>query len=418
MASQQLASEGPPPVRATSSTARAPALASADALEAAILCCDLFQVQALLRDGADPNASSPSTGEPLLRLAARAASVELGLLALLLGFSADPSALAAAPPAPMAASAAVAALGEVFSRRAADGDEHRAALASLDPGALAQARKFLKLPGPFALGGVPPRRCMLEPERVVEGETTSTHRFSVHFADTLRPVLDLRPLCGEASSLVVLLHGLFQSGPQLRRLARELAGALPGCRLLLPTAPTRVSWGVGPAWFNYLASDAEKIQELEQAKAEVLELLSWQSQEAGIGPDRVVLAGFSMGGAAAAWTALRLPCRLAGLLLLGTEVTGSVVGETEDGRQASDEFPPIGAGAEGLAVLQLHGAADALVPVAAAAAGAARLRRLGCEATFEEHVGVGHSLSEPMVASARSWLAERLAGGGGGSIRR
>lgn len=145
-----------PGFQASASSASAMALELAGAVES----CNLFQVQALLRDRADPNGRS-QTEVPLLleassaTKAGRSSSTSLDLIALLLGWKADPEVLLdrdrerKGKRAVFSAEAVV--LCQIFQKKDAESDEERAVLSSLEPGALAQARRQLKLPGPFAL---------------------------------------------------------------------------------------------------------------------------------------------------------------------------------------------------------------------------------------------------------------------------
>jgi len=387
-------------------------------LACAVRCCDVFQVQALLRDKADPNsctAGSPDgngcgcSGEPLLLEAI--AGGDLNLVALLLGYSADPTAATARANAVAVGGGAGGGAGgnaeamslcEIFLNRVAESEEERAVLAALEPGALAQARRFLKLDGPFRQGGKPPAACLElgargDAGQLLRREATADHSVTLYLADRMRPLLVLAPLRRRPSALVVLLHGLYQSGQMLERLARELSWVVPHALLLMPTAPTRTVWNVGPAWFHYLIAD-RALEGLEESRLEVLDLLSWQDRVEGIPPERVVLGGFSMGATVASWTALQVPRRLAGLVIL---CSGGLSEETRDRL-------PSTAGAEGLPVLHCHGGSDDLVAMEDAYRSTELLQTLGCDVQFSTYDGVGHALSAGMVAEIQVFLADRL----------
>lgn len=401
--------------------ASAPSSASALALElaGAVESCNLFQVQALLRDRADPNGRS-QTEVPLLleassaTKAGRSSSTSLDLIALLLGWKADPEVLLdrdrerKGKRAVFSAEAVV--LCQIFKKKDAESDEECAVLSSLEPGALAQARRQLKLPGPFAMGGMSPAAC-LQAERdgldvhCEELEATSAHRLWIYSVDRLRPVLVMRPL-GRPTALVVLLHGLFQSAQMLEYMVRDLSSSLPHVLFVMPTAPTRDAWGVGPAWFDHTRS-AHKAESLEACRSELLALLSSQGQDWGIPPERVVLAGFSMGGTVAAWTALQVPRCLAGLLLFGTEGL-SFTGGWAAPKALSGPQSDWATGADGLQVLQCHGREDTLCPIGFATTCTDELRKLGCSVRSLAFRGVGHALSADMLEEAKDWLQRRI----------
>jgi len=379
------------------------------ALANAVNQCDLFQVQALLRDRADPNGHSQSPGTPLLlEAAAKTAAQSLDLAALLLGYNADPDAVLDRCRSAKAVRSEkeVETLCQIFRSKSASTEEERTILSKLDAGALAQARRLLKLSGPFALGGIAPAVCLEESSSCQELEATKAHRLFLHSADGLRPVLVMRPSAGQPSALVVLLHGLFQSARMLETTVRRLSDSVPHMLFVMPTAPTRDGWSVGPAWFDHTRS-ARKAEALEECRSEILALLSSQGHEWGITPERVVLAGFSMGGTLAAWTALQVPRPLAGLLLFGTEglsfTGGWAAPKTLDG-PGSDWA----VGAESLQVLQCHGREDTLCPIGSATTCADELRRLGCSVRALAFQGVGHALSTDMVDEAKLWLQKQL----------
>eukprot|EP00439_Symbiodinium_sp_Y106_P031571 s3908_g3.t2 len=224
------------------------------ALANAVNQCDLFQVQALLRDRADPNGHSQSPGTPLLlEAAAKTAAQSLDLAALLLGYNADPDAVLDRCRSAKAVrlEKEVETLCQIFRSKSASTEEERTILSKLDAGALAQARRLLKLSGPFALGGIAPAVCLEESSSCQELEATKAHRLFLHSADGLRPVLVMRPSAGQPSALVVLLHGLFQSARMLETTVRRLSDSVPHMLFVMPTAPTRDGWSVGPAVYCY-----------------------------------------------------------------------------------------------------------------------------------------------------------------------
>lgn len=157
---------------------------------------DLFQVQALLRDRADPNEASAVGEAPIL---AASAIGDLDVVALLLGHAADPS--RAVPSGSDASTCGwtteVRLLFRIFEERKVDDDSRRRLLRSLDPGTHAQVRNFLRL-GERSL---PFLSCLLSPAEslrrgapVLVREATADHEVAVHVGDPSRPMLVLSPL--------------------------------------------------------------------------------------------------------------------------------------------------------------------------------------------------------------------------------
>mmetsp|Transcript_40973 Transcript_40973/g.87283 ORF Transcript_40973/g.87283 Transcript_40973/m.87283 type:complete len:735 (+) Transcript_40973:134-2338(+) len=358
-----------------------------DAFEAG----DLLQVQTLLRDGADPNTRNEN-GETLLLEAAFAG--DLNLMSLLLAHGAEPRI------SNISRKAKVQILVDIFQTRQAASEEKVALLHSLDLACLAQARKFLRLGGrfPLGVGGKSPSVCISKPQRVLQLKRTATHEVSLHSADALRPVLQFVPLAGaKPSALIIFLHGIFQSAPMLERSVQKLMKSMPHAHLIAPTAPIIEVWGEGPAWFNVWNKN-QWMKQLEEARSEVLTLVSQQCEVHGIGPERAVLIGFSQGGTLALWTALQMQPAIGGLCLLGTNGLGGNAGQ----------LAPTSKGVQGLPVLQCHGVSDGVCSVEAAQSCAENLETMGGKVDFRQHDGVGHAVPDVMLAEVAEWLAEQL----------
>src|SRR5580765_2123615 len=126
------------------------------------------------------------------------------------------------------------------------------------------------------------------------------------------------------SASVIWLHGLGADGHDFEPIVPELRlPASAQIRFIFPHAPVRpVTLNNGMrmrAWYDIIALGGGREDEEGIRASEVLtrNLIS-REVESGIKPDRIVLAGFSQGGAIALQTALRHPSRLAGVLALST----------------------------------------------------------------------------------------------------
>lgn len=75
-----------------------------------------------------------------------------------------------------------------------------------------------------------------------------------------------------------------------------------------------------PAWYDILSSDITAVQDEAGIRftQHQIEMLIIREIERGIPSDRIILAGFSQGGAIALHTGLRWPHRLAGIIALST----------------------------------------------------------------------------------------------------
>ncbi|CAG0907965.1 unnamed protein product [Cyprideis torosa] len=118
---------------------------------------------------------------------------------------------------------------------------------------------------------------------------------------------------------VIWLHGLGADGNDFRPIVPELKlPAEPGIRFIFPHAPSipvTVNNGyVMPAWYDILEMDIDRKVDAEQlnASADKITALIDREIERGIASERIVIAGFSQGGAVAYQTALSYPKPLAG----------------------------------------------------------------------------------------------------------
>lgn len=130
---------------------------------------------------------------------------------------------------------------------------------------------------------------------------------------------------GEATSAIIWLHGLGADGHDFEDIvpALEVGGVV---RFIFPHAPFRpVTINLGAtmrAWYDITSIDLESNQDNEgirEAEKIVQSLIAGQIDQ-GITASRILLAGFSQGGAVVLHTALRYPRRLAGVIAMSTYV--------------------------------------------------------------------------------------------------
>jgi len=202
---------------------------------------------------------------------------------------------------------------------------------------------------------------------------------------------------------IIWLHGLGADGHDFEPLVPELR--LPeslALRFVFPHAPVRpVSINGGAemrAWYDILSFDRSGPQDEAglRASAEALVALASREHERGIPYDRMVLAGFSQGGAVALHTALRFRQPLAGLLALSTWLP---LADTLDDELANLESSQ----PRDLPILLAHGSLDPVLPVELAHAAHAQLKRLGFSAEWHEYP-MAHAVCAEEIGHIRSWL--------------
>ena len=215
-------------------------------------------------------------------------------------------------------------------------------------------------------------------------------------------ILEIEPH-GNASSAVIWLHGLGADGHDFEPLAQQwgLADQL-GARFILPHAPLRpVTLNGGMmmrAWYDIydLAPGAgEDRQGIEKARRQLLALIR-REQQRGISSDRILLAGFSQGGAVALHTALRFQLPLAGVLALSAYLP---LAQTVADEMCADPAR--------LVIRMDHGDQDPVVSVAVAEHSRDIIESLGYSIEFHRYP-MQHCLCPPQTESLRAWISQQL----------
>ncbi len=202
---------------------------------------------------------------------------------------------------------------------------------------------------------------------------------------------------------VIWLHGLGADGndfvpivPQLRRSARH------SIRFLFPHAPVRpvtINGGMRMrAWYDILGVEIAHKQDRPGIQDSVRRVggLIDETMRFGIPPERIVLGGFSQGGAIALRTGLAFGRRLAGIAALSCYLLD---GEQLESWSAGhrDQVP----------VFMAHGTLDPVVPVGLGEQAARRLQQAGCQVSWRTWP-MPHSVCAEEVEALDRWLSERL----------
>lgn len=204
---------------------------------------------------------------------------------------------------------------------------------------------------------------------------------------------------------VIWLHGLGADGNDFVPLVPELVRReWPAIRFVFPHAPVRpvtINGGAPMrAWYDIreldLANRADE-QGVAESVAQVEALIAREG-ERGIPPGRIILAGFSQGGAVTLAAGLRRREPLAGLVALSTYMPAA------QGAQAA-----LVEGASRQPVFMAHGSEDPVVPYLAGKQSAGLLRRLGFEVDWHVYP-MQHSVSGEEVRDLGNWFNARLAG--------
>jgi lysophospholipase-2 len=204
-------------------------------------------------------------------------------------------------------------------------------------------------------------------------------------------------------STLIMLHGLGDQGDGWADMAPQLAEKLPHTKFFFPNAPSRsITLNRGmkmPGWYDIASlediNQAEDMAGLEESKRYV-ETLIKAEVDAGIPSDKIVVGGFSQGGAVALMM-LRSDYGLAGVVALSSylplrDMPGAV-------SKANARTP----------LFMAHGNADQVVDYHYGVNSAEVLKSTHqVPVEFKSYGGMGHSACPQEMQDMAAFLAKRL----------
>lgn len=202
---------------------------------------------------------------------------------------------------------------------------------------------------------------------------------------------------------VIWLHGLGADGHDFETIVPELKlPASPGVRFIFPHAPMRpitINGGmVMRGWYDIMPGKdgfSENNDDIRDASVLVRSLIK-QEQERGIPANRIILAGFSQGGAVALYTGLGLEEPLAGIMALSTYVP--MIDSIGSWLSASAGSVP---------VFQAHGQHDPLIALSRAEKSATILKQQGIQVEWHSYP-MEHSLCAEEILDISRWMTAVL----------
>jgi len=209
------------------------------------------------------------------------------------------------------------------------------------------------------------------------------------------------------AACVLWMHGLGADGNDFVPIVHELdlEGA-PDIRFIFPHAPMQpVSINNGyvmRAWYDVKWGDLEGRSKqadekgVRASQAAITQLIEREVSR-GITADRIVLAGFSQGGAVALQTGLRHPQKLGGIMALSTYLP--LAEKLADEASAENRKTPI---------FMAHGTQDAVIPFEMATHSRDVLLQHGYDVEWRQYP-MAHSVCLEEVAEIGKWLKRALA---------
>ena len=205
---------------------------------------------------------------------------------------------------------------------------------------------------------------------------------------------------------IIWMHGLGADGWDFVPIVRELP--LPeglALRFIFPHAPVRpvtINNGIEMrAWYDISMNDISRLPDergIRESQAGVERLIA-RERDRGVPPGRIVLAGFSQGGAIALQVGLRHADRLGGIAALSTylPLEESLDAEASSANRATPVF-------------MAHGTEDPVVPIQLAQASRAALERRGYEVEWHTWP-MQHAVCAEEVEAISAFLGRVLGSG-------
>jgi len=202
---------------------------------------------------------------------------------------------------------------------------------------------------------------------------------------------------------VIWLHGLGADGHDFEPIVPELQlDEFADIRFVFPHAPVRpvtINGGIPMrAWYDVMSLDRSGPQDEAGIRdsAEALAQLIQREHERGVPYDRIVVAGFSQGGAIAMHTAMRFAEKLAGLMALSTWMPLEATIDREV--MQSPESQP-----RDLPILMAHGSFDPMLPIAAGQHARDIMQKAGFDVQWHDYP-MAHAVCAEEIAEIRRWL--------------
>jgi phospholipase/carboxylesterase len=208
------------------------------------------------------------------------------------------------------------------------------------------------------------------------------------------------------AAAVIWLHGLGADGNDFVPVVNELElHGSPPIRFVFPHAPMRAvtlnNGAVMRAWYDVSFGDLEgksrRADELgvRESQAQIGELIEREGGR-GIAPGKIVLAGFSQGGAIALQAGLRYPQKLAGVMALSTYLP---LGDSlaQEAAPANKQTP----------IFMAHGLFDPVVPLVMGAGSMTFLMSMGHPVEWHQYP-MQHSVCPQEIQDIGAWLRKVL----------
>ena len=217
---------------------------------------------------------------------------------------------------------------------------------------------------------------------------------------TLLPAIE-KETSARPDSTVIWLHGLGADGNDFAPIIPELRlPATAAIRFIFPHAPAipvTINGGyVMPAWYDIMEMQINRRIDTEglMASARTINAFIDRELDRGIASRRIIVAGFSQGGAVAYQVVLSHDKPLGGLLAMSTYLATA---DTLDYTAVNKKIP----------ISVQHGLHDPVVPEQLGRTAVARLIREGYQVSYQSYP-MEHSVCPAQIDNISQWLQSLL----------
>ncbi|OQR96612.1 acyl-protein thioesterase [Thraustotheca clavata] len=207
---------------------------------------------------------------------------------------------------------------------------------------------------------------------------------------------------GDHTSTLIFMHGLGDTAFGWADTIHHLSQSMPHLKCILPTAPTQpVTLNNGmtmPSWYDIQSltdREGDPCSGIEDSRERILGVINNEIQ-AGIPASRIVLGGFSQGGAMSLFTGFQMQHALAGVLVLSGYVPKA-------------GFFSVPTALKNVPLLMCHGDCDMVVRLSWAEKSIEKVKEQGvANVEFKVYENLDHGASMEEITKVQKWLEKIL----------
>lgn len=216
------------------------------------------------------------------------------------------------------------------------------------------------------------------------------------------PSIEIEPVGSvPANASIIWLHGLGASGDDFAPIVPQLKlDDSIALRFIFPHAPMRAITHNGgmqmPAWYDFVINGVDReinSDNLMQTSDQIASLIQ-REIDRGVPSNRIIIAGFSQGGAIAYQVAMSTKHKLAGLMAMSTYVPDDNTVRTSE---VNADFP----------IHIFHGSEDLVVPELLGIKAKALLEEKGFSPEYSQYA-MEHTVSIPQIRDIAGFMNKCL----------